>query len=154
MFKVFEKLLRRAGPQRSLGECERCHGAFAYELIHNGFGDTAYAYCDRCGTTALLSGWYQDIPAGAPLRVQGPIESETEVWLQPCSCGGTFRRNATPRCPHCNAPLSAEIATRYIEKNAHGTKKGWRWQRSWLGMYGIVIEGRIVNNWRRRPVGQ
>jgi hypothetical protein len=27
---------------------------FSYQLIHNGFSDTAFAYCDRCGRTALL----------------------------------------------------------------------------------------------------
>jgi len=97
----------------------------------------------------LLSGWHGDIPTGAPLRIQGPIESETEPWLESCPCTGTFRREASPRCPHCNAVLSAELATPYIEKNAIGAKQGWRWQRNWLGMYAIIIEGRVVNNnWR------
>jgi len=40
--------------------------------------------------------------------------------------------------------LSAVTATSYIESNAPGTKKGWRWQRNWSGLYGIVIEGRRV----------
>jgi hypothetical protein len=45
--------------------------------------------------------------------------------------------------------LSAELATTYIEHNAPGTKKGWRWQRNWSGVYGIVIEDkRIDNNFR------
>ena len=102
--------------------------------------------------TALLSGWYKNIPAGAPLRVQGPIQLETEQWLQPCSCSGHFRRDASPRCPHCNAVLSAELATRYIEKNAPGARRGWRWPRVWPGMYAIVIANRIVNNnWRDQP---
>jgi hypothetical protein len=48
--------------------------------------------------------------------------------------------------------LSAEVATGYIEKNAPGTSKGWRWQRDWQGTYCIVIEGRrIDNNWIPEP---
>lgn len=152
MFRFIKQLFRRAVPLASIGVCESCDRRFEYALVHNGFADTAYAYCDRCGTTALLSGWYERIPRGAPLRVQGPIETETESWLQPCICGGSFRHGASPRCPHCNAPLSAELATRYIEKNAPGAKRGWRWQRNWLGMYAIIIERRIVNNnWRDLP---
>jgi predicted amidophosphoribosyltransferase len=153
MFRFFTKLFRPVDPLSSIGTCESCHQPFEYALVHNGFADTAYAYCDRCGTTALLSSWYEKIPPGAPLRVQGLIEPETESWLQPCSCNGAFRRDASPRCPHCGAPLSAELATRYIEKSAPGTKRGWRWQRNWLGMYAIVIARRIVNNnWRDSPV--
>jgi hypothetical protein len=133
----------------STGLCESCDGKFEYALIHNGFADTAYAYCDECGMTALLSGWYDKIPEGVLLRIHGPIETEMESCLQACPCGGSFRRDASPRCPHCNVPLSAELATRYIEKDAPGAKRGWRWQRHWLGMYAIVIEGRVVNdNWR------
>jgi len=48
--------------------------------------------------------------------------------------------------------LSAERAAAYIEKNAPGTKKGWRWQQSWHGMYCVIIEGRSTkNNWRATP---
>ena len=153
MYTLIKRLFGRPGSRPSAGECESCRGTFAYDLVHNGFADTAYAYCDRCGTTALLSGWHDAIPTGAPLRIQGPIESETEAWLEPCACGGAFRREASPRCPHCNMVLSPELATRYIERNAPGAKKGWRWQRNWLGMYAIIIEGRVVNNnWRRGVV--
>lgn len=149
---MFGKLFRRRpDPGPDLGECESCHRTFEYQLLHNGFGDTAYAYCDRCGMIALLN-FYSQRPAGAPLRVHGPIDRETERWLESCSCGGSFRRDASPRCPHCTAPLSAELATRYIEKNAPGTRKGWRWQRSWLGLYAIAVEGRMVSdNWREAP---
>ena len=39
----------------SVGECEHCHGQFGYYLIHSGFNDSNYAYCDFCGKTAVLS---------------------------------------------------------------------------------------------------
>jgi hypothetical protein len=39
-----------------IGDCEHCKKKFGYYLIHNGFNDSAYAYCDTCGSTALLDG--------------------------------------------------------------------------------------------------
>jgi hypothetical protein len=69
-----------------------------------------------------------------------------ESYIQPCECGGRFKRGAAPRCPHCCQPLSAESATSYIESNAPGTKKGWHWQRNWSGIYCIVIENNRVDN--------
>jgi hypothetical protein len=72
-----------------------------------------------------------------------------EPYVQPCECGGSFSRGSAPRRPHCAKPLSAELAMSYIETNAPGTKKGWRWQGNWSGVYCIVIEGkRIDNNFR------
>jgi hypothetical protein len=136
--------------ERNVGECEQCRRRFEYRIIHNGFNDTAYAYCDSCGMTTFVGG-YGDTrqPVGAPLKIHGPIQAETEEWLQPCTCGGCFRHDAAPRCPHCREPLSAEAATSFIERNAEGTRGGWRWQRSWSGMYCLVIDGRSTkNNWR------
>jgi hypothetical protein len=136
-----------------LGYCDGCGDVFEYQIIHNGFNDTAYAYCDTCGMITFVGGWDdQSKPPGAPLKIQGPIQRETEPWLQACSCGGTFRHDAAPRCPHCRAPLSAEAATEYIERNAPGTRKGWRWQRSWSGIYCLIVAGRsTINNWRQMP---
>jgi hypothetical protein len=58
-------------------------------------------------------------------------------------------KGAAPRCPHCHDTLSAEFATSYIEANAPGAKKGWRWQRNWSEMYCIVIEDkRVMDNFR------
>jgi len=47
------------------GSCEHCRHEFPYALIHNGFNDSAFAYCDACGTTSILSGWFKSIPADA-----------------------------------------------------------------------------------------
>lgn len=140
----------RAG-KRSDGKatCERCGAHFDYFLVHNGFNDSAYAYCDTCGMTALLSGWAGNIPAHVDLRVHHPVTPEVEEHLRPCSCGGTFRAAGSPRCPNCQQPLSAERLTGEIERNAPGTNGGWRWQQSWSGLYAIVIEGRMIeDNWR------
>lgn len=94
------------------GVCESCCQSFNYSLMHNGFGDTAYAYCDKCGRPAFVGGWSKDIPVTAKLKLHGPVNPEAEALLAPCSCGGVFRAGATPRCPHCRNPLSAELATR------------------------------------------
>lgn len=131
------------------GSCEHCHHEFQYSLLHNGFNDSAFAYCDACGTVAVLNGWYKGIPSEAGLRIHGPIVQRTEPWLTPCTCGGTFTSSAVPRCPACNSELSPESARTWLEANAPGTARGWRWQNTWAGIYCIVIEHRIVrDNWR------
>lgn len=135
-----------SGRRDGLAACERCHAQFEYYLVHNGFNDSAYAYCDTCGRTALLSGWAGNIPAGVDLRIHQPITAEVEDHLAPCACGGRFRAQAVPRCPHCRHPLSATSLTKQIESNAPGTKAGWRWQQSWSGMYAIVIENRLTQD--------
>jgi hypothetical protein len=133
-------------PRDDIGTCESCSQTFSYRLIHNGFNDSAFAYCDRCGCSASLSGWYKAIPPAAHFRAHGPVTPDTEVLLQGCRCGGRFCATASPRCPHCNHELSAESATSYIEANAQGTAKGWKWQRSWQGLYSIVVDGRAVSD--------
>jgi hypothetical protein len=133
---------------RDTGRCTSCGGAFSYELVHNGFNDSAFAYCDACGCEASLSCWCETIPSGARLKVHGPVNPEAEALLRPCSCGGKFRASASPRCPHCKAPLDPAKASEYIEANAPGTKLGWQWQRSWQGAYSIIIQGLSVkDNW-------
>src|SRR5262252_4080301 len=99
------------------GSCEHCGQQFAYSLIHNGFNDSAYAYCDTCGRTALLSAW-SAVPRGVPIRFHSCISKAVEPYLEPCSCGGHFRSDASPRCPHCNQVLSADVATDYLEANS------------------------------------
>ena len=131
-----------------IGICEHCQSQFQYFLVHNGFNDSAYAYCDKCGKQCLLSGWHREIPKNAHLEVHKCIKPEIEPLLQPCSCGGSFKFGASPRCPTCHAELSAVKASIYFEKNAPGTIKGWRWQKNWTDCYSVIIEGQVVNdNW-------
>jgi hypothetical protein len=131
------------------GKCEHCGTAFNYRLIHNGFNESAYAYCDTCGMTAMLDGW--KIPEPIKMRVHQEITPDTEQHLAPCTCGGRFVHASSPRCPKCLKPLSAEKATVWIEENALGTKKGWRWQKNWTDCYAILIEDRVVNdNWKKQ----
>ena len=137
-----------------MGLCEHCGASFAYRLIHNGFNDSSYAYCDRCGATALFGAWATGIPPNTRLGLHGPIPPETEERVRPCACGGRYRGTASPRCPRCREALSAEEATAYLEAEAPGTKGGWTWQRSWAGTYAIVIDGRLAEDpWKDRGAG-
>ena len=127
------------------GRCEPCGENFTIEIFHNGFGDTSYAYCDTCGKTAILSGWSKRWPEGVKCT-QAEIAPEMEPYLKPCECGGKFNVGNSPRCPNCKKPLSADQAADYLEQQAPGAKKGWRWQRNWSGLYCAVINGLQVTD--------
>jgi hypothetical protein len=130
--------------QDGKGHCDSCHKQFDYYLIHNGFNESAYAYCDKSGEVCLLDLWR--MPAGVDIIGQGLIPESVEPFLKPCECGGSFKREAAPRCPSCNSILSALTGTKYLEANAKGTQAGWRWQQSWQGLYCIVIAGRLYKD--------
>ena len=130
--------------ETSEGTCDKCGALFQYYLIHNGFNDSAYAYSDSTTYTVLLDGW--KVPSDVPVKIQGTIQEKTEEYLLPAPDGGIFRASASPRCPLCGHVLDPIAATKYIEANAEGTKGGWRWQKSWDGIYCIVIENRVVHD--------
>jgi len=110
--------------QDGIGRCERCSGSFPYALIHNGFNQSTYAYCDACGRTALLDAY--KLPSAFKHLVARAITSEAEVMLLPCMCGGRFTAESAPRCPACQHALSPRLAAGWLEANAPGTKTGWR----------------------------
>lgn len=135
-------------PEANVGTCEHCREQFQYAIYHCGFGDCSYAYCELCGRTAILSMWDKGWPALPNCEVQQEICLAMEPRLEPCKCGGSFRKGGAPRCPHCGKTLSADLAASYIERNAPGSKKGWLWQKNWRGLYCMVVEGkRVDNNW-------
>ena len=132
------------------GTCEHCSAEFPYHLIHNGFNESAYAYCDSCGRTACLSGWCAEIPEGGRWGEHGLLPEAAVALLAACACGGHFTRDASPRCPVCVRALSPDAARSWIEAHAVGSSGGWRWQGSWSGLYSIVIADRVLtDNWRR-----
>ncbi|SRR6266480_3044263 len=144
MFLVASLLRMR---ELATGTCEHCGQTFGSWLVHCGFSDCSYAHCDKCGMTAILSYWDKrmpKLPPGCPSQQE--ICVELEKYMLPCECGGVFKKGASPRCPHCGQILSAHIATSYVEANAPGTKKGWRWQGNWHDTYCMVIENRVVND--------
>ena len=126
-------------PSNQRGSCNNCSAEFPYALIHNGFNDSAYAYCDTCGIVGFMSAWRSDIPQSANFRAHGPVSAQTESLLASCSCGGRFSITASPRCPLCHTELDAQAVALWIESQAAGAAKGWRWQRSWQGLYAVII---------------
>ena len=128
------------------GNCEHCRKVFPYYLIHSGFNNSWYAYCNRCGMTAILDYWNERRPQLETCPQHQAICEEMERYVKSCECGGRFRRGASPRCPGCYQELSAVEASRYIQNNAEGTPVGWTWQRNWTGRYCIVIGDRVVQN--------
>ena len=128
------------------GTCEHCGVTFEYYVIHNGFNNSAYAYCDTCGRTCFVN----DRPAPeSPIPFHHELPVTDEPRLPTCECGGHFRFGVGPRCPSCREPLSADRAAVWLEAQAAGTKSGWRWQRSWQGIYCIVINGRdLTLDWK------
>jgi hypothetical protein len=73
------------------GACRACDARFAYMMIHNGFNDSAFAYCDSFGGTVLLDLW--TAPPGVGLSY-GPIPKEAESRLARCPCGRQLERPA------------------------------------------------------------
>lgn len=138
------------------GLCENCKAEFNYNLINNGFNESSYAYCDKCGKTALFD--TNAVPDSLKAIFNkdsrhNVISEEIEGFIMPCDCGGSYRHNVSPRCPHCNNELSAVSAAEYVEDNSPGAKKGWKWQGNWTGLYAIIVEGKSVNNcWREQKL--
>jgi hypothetical protein len=132
------------------GECEHCGQKFSVELLHCGFGECCYGYCERCGNTAILSGWSKQWPKDVKCT-QAEMPAEMELHLRPCECRGRFAKGASPRCPHCKQSLSADKAAEWIEAQSPGVRKGWRWQRNWHGLYCVVVQGhRVADNFTIR----
>jgi hypothetical protein len=123
------------------GDCEHCYRTYHYTLLHAGFGDYSYAYCDSCGKLATVnysSSFLVNLPPiSAPHQV---IDISWEPFIRPCDCGGHFRAEASPRCVFCNLVLSAEHAAGHIERNSVGARRGWRWQGNWKDLYCIAME--------------
>lgn len=128
--------------EKSIGTCGHCGSEFHWYLIHNGFNNSCHAYCSDCGITAVLS-LYAPQLRNSKNAGTGEISAEIEPLLKPCVCGGRFAVGGKPRCPRCKQVLSAEAAAVYIEAGSAGTRRGWRWQRTWNGpwaLYCILID--------------
>jgi hypothetical protein len=123
------------------GDCEHCCKLYHYTLLHAGFGDYSYAYCDSCGMLATFNYSSSFLPSLPRLSAQHQvIDASWEPFLLPCECGGHFRSGASPRCVFCKERLSSDHAAPHIERNSIGAGRGWRWQKSWTDVYCIAIE--------------
>ena len=130
--------------EQHVGTCDRCNRSFGYYLVRNGFNDSVFAYCDSCCYTAIASVW--TLPEGAPSGDYGTIAQAQEPYLKPCPTIGHFTAAAALRCPHCGECLDPVKAAEYIERDAPGAAKGWRWQRSWRGLYCMIIDERVLSD--------
>lgn len=126
------------------GQCESCRAKFRYRLIHAGFNETIYAYCEQCGMILLLD---THDPRAVAQRQRsdwaGAIDAAIEPLFSACPCGGRCRRSASPRCPRCRQRLDPTIAAEWIERQAEDNRQrpgSWKWQRNWTGCYCIAIE--------------
>ena len=100
------------------GDCEHCGRFYRYTLWHSGFGDNSYAYCDACGMLGILNYLNPHVAGFPPLTQQyAEIETSWEPFLEPCACGGHFRRG-----------------------EATGAGRGWQWQRNWSGVYCMAMD--------------
>lgn len=123
------------------GDCEHCGRLYRYSLWHCGFGDNSYAYCEDCGMLATISYSNPEVAGFPPLSAQCSVIDESwEPLLQPCACGGRFRKGASPRCPFCYEKLSPVHAATHMEKQAASGHRGWEWQMNWSGIYCLAIE--------------
>lgn len=136
------------------GQCDKCGKAFKYNLIHNGFNESSYAYCNKCGKTVFFDTY--KVPKEIkwffiPHARHHAIPKDLEKYIEQCECGGNFKLDASPRCPHCHQILSPIEANKYI-KSDPPDKEGWHWQNNWTGTYAIVIEDNRVNDsWKLFP---
>ncbi|MHA1211129.1 MAG: hypothetical protein ACTSSH_01595, partial [Candidatus Heimdallarchaeota archaeon] len=119
------------------GTCEHCGLDFDYYLVHSGFNNSGYSYCNTCGKTAILDLTYSK--RGIAGFSQRRIQKIAEQLIDDCECGGKFQFEAKPRCPHCLEELSAVEATKYLDKKTADSKVKWRWQQNWSGIYCILI---------------
>jgi hypothetical protein len=123
------------------GDCEHCGRFYRYSLWNSGFANNSYAYCSDCGLLAIFN-CSSPVMAGLPKSTveNEEIDQSWEAFLLPCPCGGRFRKGASPRCPTCNEPLSAEHAAGHIQAQAFGSGRGWMWQNNWSGAHCMAME--------------
>ncbi len=140
--------------EQKIGRCDKCSRQFNYSLMHCGFGDCLYAYCDNCGKTAFFDDYKPPNELKGFVRyssVNYIIPEQLEPFIEKCSCGGNFKHDASPRCVHCKQTLSPIEANKYI-KSDPPDKEGWYWQNNWTGIYAIIIDDNKVNdNWKLYP---
>jgi len=96
-----------------IGTCPACGREFKYQRYHAGFGNQGYLYCDSSPTVlvwgSLEQPAYRDLIDKHPWMLDRTEQKLVEQALAPCPCGGRFRFDAPPRCPHCRADISALV---------------------------------------------
>jgi DNA-directed RNA polymerase subunit RPC12/RpoP len=123
-------------------KCSRCARSFEYYRIDNQINDSWYIYCAKCGSTGLLysrNAFPQDVYEKSGYE----LASEAEPFLPACSCGGTFKHGAHPRCPYCGLELSRDEIVEMLDH--FYSKREWSAATSEIGCLQncLVINKRV-----------
>jgi len=90
--------------------CPHCHKVIHLKQkypYHAGFSNQGFIYCDSCPNIFEFHSYNQSYISVLgkhihPWSLSSSEKKKVEDNLKPCPCGGYFRFNAYPRCPHCN----------------------------------------------------
>jgi hypothetical protein len=116
------------------GRCEHCEKQFSYKIIHNGFNDSAYAYCEKCPFTVLLGMWTQAakrtalrVPSTDIVRSRGPAKAVSMSRYIPFLgrskmsslrtaplCCGCYRLSRTKRAGHGEGLALAKVMVGHL----------------------------------------
>lgn len=79
-------------------------------IIHSGFNDSGFMYCDNCPnilTWSIYDRNYEKLVNGkVPWLLNDSEKNLIEESVIKCESGGNFRFSAKPRCPNCNNIIS------------------------------------------------
>lgn len=128
-------------------KCSTCSELFSVEVLHAGFDDSEFLYCDHCHRVAVLNIYSGRSTALRDLAQAGlwtwrdspGARSQIEALLAPCECGGHFTFDAVPRCPHCRDPLILDSVLSQLDA------RGW-WKQGWRGVYCLITAGGRVDD--------
>src|SRR6266705_1482349 len=93
-------------------QCSNCLKRIKVDLFSAGMSDVVPFTCDHDSTVVMVATWDKTLDSllgGYPQS--GWTESHyriVEAHLKSCPCGGTFRRDALPKCPNCGEILHVE----------------------------------------------
>ena len=115
--------------------CPHCKHTVTFRgPYHAGFSNQGFLYCDQDSTLLIFDAYNRHyeriIPNKHPWMLTQREKRLVEGNLQPCSCGGNFKFDSKPRCPHCKGEiksLSDPIHYVVIGKEVNGNKTlAWR----------------------------
>lgn len=122
-------------------QCPSCKYAIDVSyprIIHAGFSDSGFLYCDKNGDLVTWSS-YDKTYAGLvsnkhPWDLSRKEKALVEKNLIDCPCGGKFTFAAKPRCPNCNHEIPDIVdSIHWIELKKHldGEKRNiWKAART------------------------
>ena len=89
--------------------CKFCKQLIKVEypkIIHSGFDDTGFMYCDKCGDILTWDAYDPNYEAIVGDKLPWMLNDDEKIRVEKavisCDCGGNFKFEAKPRCPKCN----------------------------------------------------